>query len=424
MLYLENNLATGAFTDDRLEVLGLLSSQAAISIENARLYVDLQASENKYRTLFEDTRDVIFITAPDGQILEINPACESIFGYTREEMRHMLAQDLYVNPNDRQRFRLELEQHGAVRNFEVRFRHKDGTEHDCVMTATVRYAGDGSLYGYQGIIRDITGQKQAEQERLQLSAIQREMTLAREIQQSLLPPPVPAWDGLDAIFYSVPARQVGGDLYAYHTLAEQRYALVVADVSGIGMPAALLMAVSLSAFQSTVVQNLALGELMSHMGRTLLHYTQKTGQNCALVYAEINRALPHMLEKGEDPSQCFVRLVNAGCIAPVIRRSDGTVEWVEIGGMPLGVSLSMKADYDSVECTLWQGDMLILLSDGVVDASNEAGELFGFERLEQAIRTGPLNGAQAMLNHIRAAIRGFTTGAELHDDLTIAVVQV
>jgi PAS domain S-box-containing protein len=162
MLYLENNLTSAAFTPNRLTVLNLLSSQAAISIENARLYADLGASEKKYRALFEDSRDTIYIITAAGQILDVNPAGLNLFGYSREELAEVNAADLYVNPDDRARFQQEIERQGVVRDFEVQFRRKDGTEMDCLMTSTVRRDADGAVSSYQGIIRDVTERKRAE----------------------------------------------------------------------------------------------------------------------------------------------------------------------------------------------------------------------------------------------------------------------
>ncbi|MDX1523706.1 MAG: PAS domain S-box protein, partial [Anaerolineae bacterium] len=169
VVYLENNLTSGAFTQDRLAVLNLLSAQAAISIENARLYTTLAQSEDRYRTLFEDSRDTIFITTPTGQIVDINPAGLALFGRSREEMTAMNAEDFYTNPEDRARFQKEIEQYGQVRDFSINFQKKDGTPIDAVITATVRRGDDGRVVAYQGIIRDVTEQRRAEQERLRLS---------------------------------------------------------------------------------------------------------------------------------------------------------------------------------------------------------------------------------------------------------------
>jgi serine phosphatase RsbU (regulator of sigma subunit) len=119
-----------------------------------------------------------------------------------------------------------------------------------------------------------------------------------------------------------------------------------------------------------------------------------------------------------------MRVANAGCMTPLIRRVNGSVEWVDVSGLPLGIGLGSQGGYTEVELTLKSGDLILLTSDGVVEAMNLSGEILGFERLEQLVASGPQTSAEAMLNHLRAAVLAFVGEAELHDDLTIVIVQV
>lgn len=168
LLYLENNLTTGAFTTDRLEVLNMLAAQAAISIENAVLYTTLEQNEEKYRTIFEDSKDAIFITTTSGTIVDMNRAGMNLFSLTEQTFRHVNIITFYADPNDRATFREAIESQGSVRDYPVRFRRADGAEIDCLITSSVRYAADGTIFGYQGIVRDITAQKRADAERAAL----------------------------------------------------------------------------------------------------------------------------------------------------------------------------------------------------------------------------------------------------------------
>lgn len=427
ILYLENNLTTGAFTPERVELLKLLSSQMAISIENARLYTDLQRSEKKYRAIFEDSRDMIFITTAEGEIIDVSPACFNLLGYSREEAIQIKASDVYANPADRMKFRQEIESHGSVKDLELRFRRRDGVEIDVLVTATLRQDEDGTILGYQGIVRDITAQKQAEQERLRLVAIEQELSMAHNIQNSLMPPAKPDWPDLDVVCYSTPARDVGGDFYVYHVFempdsAEPpgKYVLALGDVTGKGMPAALLMAVSLASFRSVVDQGLRPAELLTHMDRALIDYTRMSHQNCALVYIELT-IRDSLTPKKQRAS---MRAANAGGIIPIVKRVDGKVEWIEVGGMPLGVDLALDLGYPEVEVDLAQGDLVILTSDGVVEAINAGEEMFGFHGLEQAVKSGPQTSAEAMLTHLRAEVANFVGEMEPFDDLTMVVIQV
>ncbi len=184
ILYLENNQAKGVFTTKRVELLKVLSSQMAISIENARLYSSLQESEKKYRAIFEDSRDLIFVTTTDGTIIDVNPVGKTMLGYTHLEFLQCNAQDLYVNAEDRKLFKEAMFQHGSVQDFEFQMLRKNGGKIDSMVTATARYAKDGTILGYQGIVRNITAQKEAEQERLRSLELQKAKEAAEDANQA------------------------------------------------------------------------------------------------------------------------------------------------------------------------------------------------------------------------------------------------
>lgn len=325
LLYLENNLTTGVFTPDRVEIVSLLAGQVAISIENAALYSQLE---------------------------------------------------------------------------------------DLVATRTIELT---SAYERLKALND---------------QLQTELQLARQIQQHLLLPPRPDWNGLDVVCSSTPAHEVGGDLYMYHAFAPtnsldptRRYALAVGDVSGKGMPAALLMAISLGLFQVVIQQGLAPGALMTRLDQALLPYTHTIRQNCALVYVEIIQHIANSLSSSAWEHSYRLRVANAGGVTPLIKRHGGNIEWVEVGGLPLGVNMAVKQDYAEAIIDVGPGDMVILVSDGVIEASNSNGELFGFPRFEQTVRNGPQTSAEAMLNHLLAVVTTFSGAAEPHDDMTLVILQ-
>ena len=124
----------------------------------------LRESERRYRTLFEDSRDAIYITTRSGRFIEVNQSALELFGYTRDEMIGLHTENIYANPADRRKFQREIEQKGSVRDYEVKLRKKDGTIMDCLLTSTLRRTNDGSILGYQGIIRDITEKRKMEAE--------------------------------------------------------------------------------------------------------------------------------------------------------------------------------------------------------------------------------------------------------------------
>jgi len=150
--------------------------------ERRRLEEELRESEEKYRALFEDSRGAVFITTRDGKLTSTNQAYLDLFGYTREEVIGLDVRKTYANPEGRFRFQQEIERKGAVKDFELKLRKKDGTELDCLLTATVRQLQDGVTLGYQGIIRDITERKKLEEMKTQFINM-----LAHELKTPLTP---------------------------------------------------------------------------------------------------------------------------------------------------------------------------------------------------------------------------------------------
>lgn len=436
IFYLENNLTTEAFTPDRLEMLQFLSGQISISIENAVLYDDLKKaeaeirrSEEYFRAMIENASDVITILDKNGIVIYQSPAIEQILGHKPSDMmgRNMLE---FIHPDDHQPIvesltsLIETERDPVPIEFRVRdgqgvWRYVEAIGNDQL--------NNPSVGGIVVNARDITDRKEAERERTKLNTIQRELALAQEIQQSLLPPPRPDWP-IDVICYSTPAKEMGGDLYAYHNFStastttddSDKFGIAVGDVSGKGMPAALLMAVTLASFQSSLSQNLSPSQLLSRLDQTVEGYTGGIHQNCALVYAEINLTSP----PGNNQRKGVMKVANAGCISPIIRRSNNSVEWVEARGMPLGAGMASYLGYDEMTVLVEAGDLIIFTSDGVVEAQNANNELFGFDRLEQAVAAGPPTQAEAMLNYLVEVVNQFVGDTEPHDDLTIVVVQM
>ncbi len=120
-------------------------------------------SERKYRTLFDESRDGMYSVLRDGEITDANQSFLDLFGYTRVETISKDFRELYVDPADRPRFQEEIEKTGFVKDYETKFRRKDGAEMDCLLTSSVEFGNGGRIVGYRGIVRDVTHQKRTEQ---------------------------------------------------------------------------------------------------------------------------------------------------------------------------------------------------------------------------------------------------------------------
>jgi len=165
--WMEVNTSLSLLRDASGAIVGTLAIYKDIT-EHKRAEEALRESEEQYRTLFEGCKDAIVINTPEGKVVDVNQAMVDLFGYTRDEFMEMPVREHYVHPADRVRFRQELEHNGAVKDFEAKLRKKDGTEMDCLLTSTAWRAKDGSILGFQGIIRDIT-ERQRVQEELRLA---------------------------------------------------------------------------------------------------------------------------------------------------------------------------------------------------------------------------------------------------------------
>ncbi len=154
-----------------IELVGTAAHLAGLAIERERSERATRESEEKYHSLFEHSADAICFTTREGRFIDANQSAVDLFGYDKSEMLNMITvADTYVNLEDRVRFQKEIEKQGFVKNFELKFRRKDGRELDCLLTSSVRSSDEGTVVGYQGIIRDVTEIKQAEKALLENEA--------------------------------------------------------------------------------------------------------------------------------------------------------------------------------------------------------------------------------------------------------------
>jgi serine phosphatase RsbU (regulator of sigma subunit) len=247
-------------------------------------------------------------------------------------------------------------------------------------------------------------QSLAEQER-----VKSELAIAREIQESLLPRATPDLPHIAIAGRSLPALEVGGDFYTYHMFADGRLGIAVGDVSGKGVPAALLMALSLRTFEMLIEQHSDQGDLLNAFNTALAPGMAQSNQNTAFLIIVVDR-------DGRSAAIC-----NAGLIAPLLWR-DGEVRYVESFGLPLGAMRS--SNYRESRVELQPGDRILMVSDGIVEAMNSQREMWGFERLEQTFREVGGAGPAAIIASILGRLEGFTEQAPQHDDMTMVTLQV
>jgi len=159
----DQNKTKKQLISELMELRQRITELEALENESSQAEEALRQSEARYRTLFEDSRDAVYITTLGGKVIDVNKAFLDLLGYTKAELVGITSQDTYVNSYDRQRFQKEIEQKGFLRDFEVKLRKKDNTVIDCLITSSLWLDNDGTILGYQGIIRDISERNRAEE---------------------------------------------------------------------------------------------------------------------------------------------------------------------------------------------------------------------------------------------------------------------
>lgn len=245
------------------------------------------------------------------------------------------------------------------------------------------------------------------EEQKKLLRVQHEMQVALEIQVNLLPPKPPVIEGYDVAGVSVAAQTVGGDHFDYIPMPDERWALCVGDVSGKGLPAALVMA-NLQATLRAQTQ-------WSDSVKSCLEGANR------LLYESTNRRTFVTLFYGVlEPYSHRFQYANAGHNPP-LRYHDGRVEELPRGGFVLAGMRSVR--YTEQALTFAPGDVLLIYSDGVVEARNAAGDLFGEERLREVLYEHRAASAQRLIDAVMAAVQAHADGTPQADDITMVAVR-
>jgi sigma-B regulation protein RsbU (phosphoserine phosphatase) len=243
--------------------------------------------------------------------------------------------------------------------------------------------------------------------RLEKERQDRDLQIARGIQQSLFPRRAPQVEGFELVADSRSCFQVGGDYYDFIPLEGGRLALVIADVSGKGTPASLMMA-SVHAWLRAMAGTARPTQVLERLNRFLYASTQ-TSRYVTLFYGEL------------DPAARRLDYVNAGHVPPYLRRAGGREERLSAGGPVLGLLDDVAHEAGAVE--LGPGDLLAAVTDGVTEALSPRGDEFGDERVRRVLAESGERGAAASLSALVAAVDAWTGPAGCTDDLTALILR-
>src|SRR5215210_2769883 len=235
-----------------------------------------------------------------------------------------------------------------------------------------------------------------------------QLEVAREVQLELLPASDPKLEGFDICAYNFSTEEVSGDYYDWVRIYEDQIGIVIADVSGKGVPAALLMAFLRASLRAAI-----------HIG-----YAPHISM------AKVNYLLWESIERNQfvtafygvlDASNKTLAYTNAGHNPPLLMDADGTARFIERGGLPLGMFRNTRyyEYYQAIE----PGQTLVLYTDGVTEATGESGEEYGRDRLEEAVRANRDLSARDLITTIQQDVLNWTDGRGATDDMTFFIVK-
>ncbi len=249
-------------------------------------------------------------------------------------------------------------------------------------------------------------------EAAQKERLNREVEIAREVQERLFPQELPAIEGLDYFGACRPALGVGGDYYDFLELPDGKFGIAIGDVSGKGIGASLMMASLQASLRGQAIHcGDDLAKLMKHVN-TLVYEASTSNRYATFFYAQL------------DTKTMRLTYVNAGHNPPFVIRSDGEVLKLEDGGAVVGMLPGALANYDQGELQLKSGDMLVGYTDGISEAMNPQEEEWGEDAMLVELQNSKDKTAAEILPYMVSKADEFANGAKQHDDMTMIVVKV
>jgi sigma-B regulation protein RsbU (phosphoserine phosphatase) len=256
------------------------------------------------------------------------------------------------------------------------------------------------------------------QERAKQERVQRELEIARNVQQALFPPHLPQTDGLEIAAVCQPHRETSGDFYDLIELGNGQIGVVVGDVSGKSIPAAMLMVAAQSTIRAEAHNHASPAEVLNQTNN-ILHHNIPRGMFAAASYARFDAASQELV------------WANAGQVYPFLihRRpqaeSKTVLRYLETSGdaLPLGIQAAMQ--YIDHPLKLMPGDTVLFYTDGVVEAMNGDHQLYGFERLEALVAGLEHNVTpQTLIQAVLTDVMAFAGPVEQHDDITLVAIKI
>lgn len=371
-----------------------------------------ERAEARFRKLLESAPDAMVIVNAEGRIVLVNEQAERLFGYTREELLgetlEILVPERFRQVHAEQRIAFGGNPHTRSMGAgpELFGRHKDGSEFEAEISLSPIQTEEGLLVS--SAIRDVTERRRVERT-LEENAVQ--LLAAQKIQQRLLPGAAPIIPGYDIAGAVYPAEFAAGDYFDYLPMDDERVGVVVGDVSGHGLAPSLLMASTHAYMRTLAKMQSELPDILALVNSSLVAETEDD-RFVTMLFACLN-----------PRTRTFV-YANAGHPTGYVIDSPGQIKaLLKSEAMPLGI-MSENEFPVADPIALDPGDLVLLLTDGILEALSPEGTFFGAERVLDVVRQHRQRTAAEITEALRDAVRRFTGRERLVDDVTAVVIKV
>jgi sigma-B regulation protein RsbU (phosphoserine phosphatase) len=437
------------FTEEHKRLLTLIASRMAVGIENARLYTRISRQAKSLLLLNEIARELTSILNVDELLKRIGelvsrlidfqmfsillvdaageklqhrfslrfqenihlkndiPIGKGIVGAAAEQKKAVLIRDVkkdtrYIETNPETRSELAVPliyKDKVIGVLDLEHTKKGFFTDDHQRTITTLAAQIAIALENARLYEEIGKQERR---------LERDLAMARELQFRLLPPSRPQLANLEIAAKFSPARAIGGDLYDFIKYSQSRMAFVIGDISGKGAPAAIYAALVSGILRSHAPMEPGPAEMLAAVNYSLAE-RRIDGQFCSLIYSVW------------DDQNLTLQVANSGLPRPIYCHK-GKTQFIEATGLPLG--LFDDAEYDEFTFQAEPEDLFVFFSDGILDATNRAGDLFGRTRLEKIISDGADNSADSIVKSVFKAVAEHAAGVETFDDETVVAIRV
>ncbi len=364
---------------------------------------EVRKSEEKFRRIVETAGEGFILMAEDLKITDANDAYCNMLGYSRAEILGKTPLDLASN-EFRQFMLANREEILATeyREFEGTLVAKDGRHVPILIHGNTLRGDQGEVIGNMAFVTDMTEHKKA-------------LALAGEVQKSLLPRSKPNVHGLDIAGRNVSCDEIGGDYFDFlwrHEKPDGPFTVAVGDITGHGVDSALLMTSARAFLRMRASQPGTMSEIITAMNLHLTRDVLETGRFMTLFYLTVDLQKDHIdwVRAGHDPAILYDP------------QQDAFVE-LKGSGVALGVNEAFKYTENRHE-GLTNGQIIAIGTDGIWEAFNKNGAMFGKKRFKDIIRQNAAAGADDILNAVYNEINQFIEGQKTEDDITLVIVKV